>query len=159
VTVILRDRRAYDDEWVTQLLTSRWGSTIQVTDGRVLDCLELPGIVATDSGRRVGLLTYADDGEAVEIVTLDATTPGDGIGGLLVDGIAQVAADLGANRLRVVTTNDNLDALGFYQRMGFALVALRPDAVSVARGFKREIPETGANGIPIRDELELALDL
>lgn len=159
MTVILRERRAYDDEWVTQLLTERWGSTIQVTDGRVLDCLELPGLVATDTGRRVGLLTYADDGEAVEIVTLDAVAKGEDIGSLLIDGLAQVAADLGARRLRVVTTNDDLDALGFYQRMGFVLVALRPEAVSVSRGFKPEIPEIAGNGIPIRDELELVLPL
>lgn len=159
MTVILRERRAYDDEWVTQLLTERWGSTIQVTDGRVLDCLELPGLVATDTGRRVGLLTYADDGEAVEIVTLDAVAKGEDIGSLLIDGLAQVAADLGARRLRVVTTNDDLDALGFYQRMGFVLVALRPEAVSVSRSFKPEIPEVAGNGIPIRDELELVLPL
>ncbi|HVU72165.1 MAG TPA: GNAT family N-acetyltransferase [Mycobacteriales bacterium] len=157
--VILRERRTYDDDWVTQLLTQRWGSTLQVTDGRVLDCLELPGLVATDTGRRVGLLTYADDGEILEIVTIDAVTPGDGIGGLLIDGIAKVAADLGARHLKVVTTNDNLDALGFYQRMGFVLVALRPEAVSVSRQFKPEIAEVAANGIPIRDEIELLLTL
>ena len=159
MTVILRDRRTYDDEWVTQLLTERWGSTVQVTDGRALDCLELPGLVATNTGRRVGLLTYADDGEVLEIITIDAVTRGEGIGALLIDGVTQVAADLGARRLKVVTTNDNLDALGFYQRIGFTLVALRPEAVSVSRGFKPEIPELAANGIPIRDELELVRPL
>ena len=159
MSVIIRDRRTYDDDWVVQLLTERWGSTIQVTDGRALDCLELPGLVATDTGRRVGLLTYADDGETVEIVTIDAVSPGEGIGALLVEGIAQVAADLGVRHLKVITTNDNLDALGFYQRMGFVLVALRPEAVAVSRRFKPEIAEVAANGIPIRDELELVLSL
>ena len=159
MSVIIRDRRTYDDEWVVQLLTERWGSTIQVTDGRALDCLELPGLVATDTGRRVGLLTYADDGETVEIVTIDAVGTGEGVGELLINGIAQVAVDLGVRHLKVVTTNDNLDALGFYQRMGFVLVALRPEAVTESRRFKPEIAEVAANGIPIRDELELMLAL
>lgn len=159
MSVIIRDRRTYDDDWVVQLLTERWGSTIQVTDGRALDCLELPGLVATDTGRRVGLLTYADDGETVEIVTIDAVSTGQGVGELLINGIAQVAVDLGVRHLKVVTTNDNLDALGFYQRMGFVLVALRPGAVAESRRFKPEIAEVAANGIPIRDELELTLAL
>lgn len=159
MSVIIRDRRTYDDEWVAQLLTGRWGSTVQVTDGRALDCLDLPGLVATDAGRRVGLLTYADDGETVEIVTLDAAGPIEGVGTLLVDGIAQVAGDLGVRHLKVVTTNDDLEALGFYQRLGFVLVALRPEAVAVSRRFKPEIADVAANGIPIRDELELVLSL
>jgi GNAT superfamily N-acetyltransferase len=58
-------------------------------------------------------------------------------------------------RLRLTTTNDNLDALRFYQRRGFRLVALRPGAVDAARALKPEIPVTGAHGIPLRDELDL----
>jgi hypothetical protein len=58
----------------------------------------------------------------------------------------------------VVTTNDNLGALRFYQRRGFVLAALRPGAITEARRtLKPEISEIGADGIPIRDELELEL--
>ena len=55
----------------------------------------------------------------------------------------------------LTTTNDNVDALRFYQRHGFRLVELRPGAVDAARRLKPEIPATGAHGIPLRDELEL----
>ncbi len=58
-----------------------------------------------------------------------------------------------------MTTNDNLRALRLYQLAGFRLAALRPGAVDEARGRKPPIPETGADGIPIRDEIDLVLYL
>jgi hypothetical protein len=58
-----------------------------------------------------------------------------------------------------MTTNENLPALRLYQRTGFRLVELRPGAVDQARSRKPSIPKTGHEGIPIRDELDLVLDL
>jgi hypothetical protein len=58
-----------------------------------------------------------------------------------------------------VTTNDNLGALRFYQRRGLRLVALHVGAVAESRRLKPSIPEVGHDGIPIRDELELELEL
>ena len=64
----------------------------------------------------------------------------------------------GCDRLRVVTTDDNVDALRFYQRRGFRLAELRPGAVAEARqSLKPEIPLTGAYGIELRDEIELEM--
>lgn len=62
-------------------------------------------------------------------------------------------------RLWLITTNDNVGALVFYQKAGFRLVAVYPDAVNQARKLKPQIPLVAENGIPIRDEIELALDL
>jgi hypothetical protein len=57
---------------------------------------------------------------------------------------------------RVLTTNDNVNALRFYQRRGFRLAALNAGAVDDARAtLKPEIPPVGAYGIPLRDELVL----
>lgn len=62
--------------------------------------------------------------------------------------------------LWLVTTNDNVDAIRFYQRRGFRLSALRPGAVEEARrDLKAEIPEVGGYGIPMRDELEFVRDV
>jgi hypothetical protein len=53
-----------------------------------------------------------------------------------------------------------VDALRFYQRRGFRLVALHPGAVDDSRRrLKPEIPELGEYGIPIRDELVLEREL
>ena len=57
--------------------------------------------------------------------------------------------------LRVTTTNDNLDALRFYQRRGFRIIAVRPGAVDESRRIKPSISAIGEYGIPIRDEIEL----
>jgi len=58
-----------------------------------------------------------------------------------------------------VTTNDNIRALEIYQRWGMNLVAFRRDAVTQARKLKPAIPVRGANGIPLKHELELELIL
>lgn len=59
-----------------------------------------------------------------------------------------------------MTTNDNVDALRFYQRRGFRIVAVRTGAVDEARSaLKPGIPHRGHYGIPLRDEIELAQPL
>ncbi len=58
--------------------------------------------------------------------------------------------------MQLITTNDNMRALRFYQRRGFRLVALNPGALERSRELKPEIPETGMHGIPLSDELVLA---
>jgi ribosomal protein S18 acetylase RimI-like enzyme len=65
----------------------------------------------------------------------------------------------GCRQVQLVTTNDNMRALRFYQRRGFRLVALHPGALERSRELKPEIPETGLHGIPLSDELVLAREL
>jgi hypothetical protein len=59
----------------------------------------------------------------------------------------------------LITTNDNTHALRFYQRRGLQLAALHRNAIEESRRLKPEIPQHGADGIPLRDELELELVL
>jgi ribosomal protein S18 acetylase RimI-like enzyme len=40
----------------------------------------------------------------------------------------------------LITTNDNLRAIGFYQRLGYQLVNVYPNAVEKSRKIKSEIP-------------------
>jgi len=92
-------------------------------------------------------------------VTLHAFQPFAGIGTALVQAVRDVAADEGCRRLWLITTNDNLDALRFYQRRDFELVAVHRDLRDTARRLKPSIPLVGDYGIPIRDELELEIGL
>ncbi|WP_369751178.1 GNAT family N-acetyltransferase [Brevibacillus sp. BC25] len=59
----------------------------------------------------------------------------------------------GCHRMKLVTTNDNLQAMGFYQKRGYQLHELYINAVDKARQIKPEIPLIADNGIPIRDEI------
>ena len=141
------------------LLEQAWGSVdvVALSLGGVVDASTLPGWLAEQDGEVVGLLTYLVTGDLVDIVTINAFAGG-GVGTALVRAlVADVRGS--ATRVRVTTTNDNTRALRFYQRAGFRLTALRPGAVAAARRLKPEIPETGDDGIPIRDEIELEMEI
>lgn len=105
----------------------------------------------------VGLATYHLDGDSCEIVTLDSLVEGRGIGSALVAEIEKAATAAGCRRLWLVTTNDNLAALRFYQKRGFVLVAVHPNALEQSRQLKPSIPTVGVDGIPLRDEIELEM--
>jgi ribosomal protein S18 acetylase RimI-like enzyme len=155
MSVSVRPVAAGDEGWVREALRARWGDARVVSRGAVWDPVALPGFVAEADGSRVGLVTYRiGDGEC-EIVTLDALEERSGVGTALVEAVAGMARGAGAARVWLITTNDNLDALRFYQRRGFALVAVHPGALAESRRLKPSIPEVGAHGIPLRDELEL----
>jgi GNAT superfamily N-acetyltransferase len=150
---------AGDREWAAELLAREWGSTVVVSRGRVHDAAGLPGLVAHIGVDRVGLVTWSARGADCEVVTLNSVVERRGVGRALLAGVAQEAAALGCRRLWLVTTNDNLHALRFYQRLGWDLVALHRGAVDEARLLKPEIPNVGLDGIALRHELELELRL
>jgi ribosomal protein S18 acetylase RimI-like enzyme len=157
--------RAYvasqDEAWATDLLGEALAGRLQARRGEVVDVLDGKGLIAELDGKRVGLLTFrADDPTTIELAALVVADPGRGFGSALVDAFLAEARRRGARYAWTVTTNDNLDALRLYQRRGFRLVALREGAVDRAREtLKPSIGRVGANGIPIRDELELGVDL
>jgi ribosomal protein S18 acetylase RimI-like enzyme len=159
--VQVRDVDDRERAWLAATLREQWAGDTVVGRGRVWTPSELPALVAVDeSGERVGLATYEVHGETAELVTLNAFRPGVGAGRRLVEAVAAAARAAAARRLRVMTTNDNLPALRLYQRAGFRLAETRPGGVDRARTtLKPSIPPTGHDGIPIRDELDLILDL
>ncbi|HET9017876.1 MAG TPA: GNAT family N-acetyltransferase [Thermomicrobiaceae bacterium] len=93
--------------------------------------------------------------DACELVSLNAVEPGRGIGTALLGVVEDTARDRGAARVWLITTNDNPQALGFYQWHGYRLVAVHAGAVDAARALKPSIPKRGVNGVPLHDELEL----
>jgi ribosomal protein S18 acetylase RimI-like enzyme len=148
--------RAFGDQdlpWAESLSGAQFGGRLQARLGSVVDALACPGLVAEINGDPVGIVTYLAQPPAVEIVYLEVTHRHVGIGTSLIEA---VVARTSPRRLWAVTTNDNLDALRFYQRRGFRIVEVRLGAVEEARGqLKPEIPEIGSFGIQIRDEFVL----
>jgi ribosomal protein S18 acetylase RimI-like enzyme len=155
----IRSIQESDRSWIATFVKSHWGSDIVVAKGRVLRPAQLDGFVAFKGKEPVGLLTYRIEEKDCEIVTIDSTAKGQGIGTALIEAVKERAKDKGYRRIWLITTNDNLDALGFYQRRGFHLIALYPNALEVSKKLKPQISMRAANGIPIRDELELEHEL
>lgn len=153
----VRDKTVDDLPWLEAFLRAKWGGSVVVSRGVLHDVLELPALVAERDGERCGLLSYRIEPDGWQIVTINAVPPQRGTGTHLIDAVVRQAAQAGCRRVWLITTNDNVDALRFYQRRGFALVAVHPRAVDEARKLKPQIPLVGNYGIPIRDEIELEL--
>lgn len=142
---------------VTETVKASWGGTTVVAHGTLYRVARLPGLIAERDGVMAGLLTYNIDGDALEIVTIDADPPGSGAGTTLIAAAQSLAWDRKLARVWLVTTNDNLGALRFYQRRGFRIIGVTPGGADRSRKMKPTIPTIGAYGIPIRDELTLEL--
>ena len=131
-----------------------------VTRSRPCDASRLDALVAFSARKeRVGLLTYRLDASGLEVVTIDSLRPRTGIGTALLARATDLACGAGAPKLWLITTNDNLNAIAFYQRRGLDVVAVDRGAVDRARLLKPSIPDVGANGIELHDEIEFELKL
>jgi GNAT superfamily N-acetyltransferase len=121
--------------------------------GELVHPLDHPALVAEGvGGQLLGMLTYlpGQDWRQCEILTLHAGEQWHGAGTALIQAVGQLARRQGCARLWVITTNDNVDALRFYQRRGFCLVRVHRGAVDRSRAsLKPEIPAVGAHGIPV----------
>jgi GNAT superfamily N-acetyltransferase len=128
---------------------------LQARRGELVDVLIGEGAIAEREGQPIGVALWRATGTETEITYLWAFEPGVGIGTRLVDAMfSRVAAPIW-----VVTTNDNVDALRFYQRLGFRLRELRPGAVDDARRELKPAIPVERDGIAIRDEIELVLEI
>jgi GNAT superfamily N-acetyltransferase len=164
----IRPARATDLAWIRQVLDRHWGSTAISSLGVIYPCDTLPALIAEDHDGPVGLVTYTfrmtgvDGGgirQECEIVTLSSEREGRGIATALLGAVVEIARARGCRRVMLTTTNDNLRAIGFYQKRGWSLVAVHRGAMDRARELKPEIPLIGMNGIRLRDEIELELRL
>jgi GNAT superfamily N-acetyltransferase len=144
------------DEPAVAVFLRQWHADVVARLGRLERPLDHPALLVERCAELTGVLTYVFAGDSCEILTLHAAEPRRGVGSALISAVGPLAREHGCRRLWVLTTNDNLDALRFYQRRGFSLSELHPGAVAAARvRLKSEIPVTGNHKIPIRDELVL----
>ncbi|WP_046214953.1 GNAT family N-acetyltransferase [Paenibacillus wulumuqiensis] len=149
---------------IEDFFVENWGSPEMVISSGTYNCLELEGYAALAAdGSICGLVTWVIEMEdrqvehkVCELISLDSLRQGKGIGSQLLKQAEYTAAAAGCTEMQLITTNDNLQALEFYQKRGYVLTALYPDAVSHARLYKPSIPLVADNGIPIRDELLLS---
>lgn len=121
---------------------------------------DVEGLVYNDEwGVPQGLVTWHIEGDRAEITSVDAFEQGRHVGGRLIDGAEAALRRRGVKDVAIVTTADNLRALAFYIRRGYRLIAVHIDAMERVRAAKPGVPETGHDGLPLRDMLELTKQL
>jgi len=156
--VNVRPREAADQA-AAEAFLARHNSLRVARLGELVHPLDYPAFVAEAAdGQLLGMLTYVpgQDWRQCEILTLHAGEQWHGAGTALIKAAGELARRQRCSRLWVITTNDNVNALRFYQRRGFCLVRVHRGAVDRSRAsLKPEIPAMGAYGIPLRDEIEL----
>ena len=146
-----------DREEIARFVAEHWGSPLIICCGQCFYPHQEQGFIERREGKIAGLLTYRIDGEQIHLLTLNSTVEREGVGTALILQAIETARERGARRLWLTTTNDNLLAIGFYQRLGFRIVAVHVGAIDEARKQKPEIPDTGNDGIPIHDEIVMEL--
>jgi len=145
-----------DHIWVKKFLKGHWGSSLIIVHGQEIKADEMNGFYAVDeSGENIGLVTYDINIDECQIVTLNSNNEKMGVGSTLLNAVKNVAIDKFCKRLWLITTNDNIEALQFYQKNGFVIREIRLNEIERSRAIKPEIPHVGMHDIPIRDEIEL----
>ncbi len=152
----LRDE---DRAQVAEFVERHWQSRLSMSRGKKFYPHLEQGFIERRDGVIVGLLTYHLDAEGMEILTLNSTLEGEGIGSLLIlDAIAKARKE-GCRKIFLVTTNDRLRVISFYQRLGFRMTMINLGVVDEARKVKPQIPLVGERGVPIHDEVVMELEL
>ena len=144
-------------KWAHTLIEREWGKPGIVTRGKLHEIAKLSGLIAIENNEPTGLITYSIEGSECEIVSLNSLNEKRGIGSTLIEAVRQAAKTRGCQRVWVITTNDNTKALRYYQKRGFHLRAVYPNALDISRKLKPTIPLTGIDDIPLRDEIELEM--
>ncbi|MCL2364680.1 MAG: GNAT family N-acetyltransferase [Defluviitaleaceae bacterium] len=143
---------------VQPLLDESWGGPLIAANGKLHDTRTSPGYAAVCDGEALGYLLYDLQNDECEILVLESTAPNIGIATALIERVKQTAIASNIRQITVRTTNDNTHALRFYQRRGFALRGVCINAMEAHRALKHSLPLIGMDGIPLRDEITLALD-
>jgi ribosomal protein S18 acetylase RimI-like enzyme len=142
---------------VVELADYFWGEVEVECFGHTYRVDALPAYAACDGDEIVAIAGYAREGKAFNLVVLNVLPhwQGRGVASQLIAAVVQEARTEGAERLVVATTNDDLPALGLYQRLGFTITGVLVGKVLEHHGGV----ELGFDGIAIRDEIQLELRL
>ncbi|HEY9786674.1 MAG TPA: GNAT family N-acetyltransferase [Candidatus Obscuribacterales bacterium] len=142
-------------DWLKSKVQEIWNGRFVVSRGVAYEPANLPGFIAFKDDSPVGVATYYIKEDECELVTLDALSQWQGVGTALIEAVEEEARKQACSRMWMITTNDNIDGLRFYQRRGYVICNVYPNAIDQSRKLKPTIPLVGNYGIDIRDEIEL----
>jgi N-acetylglutamate synthase-like GNAT family acetyltransferase len=155
----IRDKSESDNAWLSDYLKNSWGSSIVITKGKIYRTEDLEGYIAESNNKVVGIGLFDISSNKCEIVVLESMVQKQGVGTRIVELIKLKAQQMNCDLLWLITTNDNIDAIRYYEKIGFTVTAIYKNAILESRKMKPEIPLIGNNGIEIRDEIKLEMRL
>ena len=147
---------------IARLAEYFWGEVEVACFDRSYQVDGLPAFVAcapaepgADGDEIAGVVSYAREGDAVNLVLLNVLPQwqGRGAGRDLIAAVVEAARADNAARVVVATTNDDLPALDLYQRLGFTITGVCVGRLLAHHGGS----EPGFAGIPVRDEIQMEL--
>lgn len=141
-------------ECINEFIMKNWFTTTMILRGKEIDMTKVEGIFVLKDNDIIGLVTFVVNGLNMEITSLDSLHEKQGIGSTLMRLAEREALDRNCSNITLITTNDNINALRFYQKRGYDMVHLFHNALDVSRKMKPEIPLIGENDIPLRHEIE-----
>ena len=149
-------KRSIAPETVESFFTEHWETTQVVFSRGTFHYAELEGYAVIDENKEMmGLGTYKIENQECEIISLNSKYEEEGVGSSLLYVIENEAKERNCRTVKAIATNDNLQALKFFQKRGYAITEIVRNAVEKSREVKPEIPFYSYDGIPIRDELIL----
>ena len=152
--ILIRPIVENDKNWIKKVMINAWKSEM-IAASKLFNTLILPGFIAETNSRPTGIVTFDIADGRLEIVSLNSILEGHGIGSALIEKVKKLAKEKNFKSVWLVTSNDNLDSLKFYQKRGFRITKVHPNAIDQARKIKPQIPKIGNYGIPLKDALEL----
>jgi len=148
-----------DRAFLEEMLRLRWSGGSLPLRGKMIAPRDVEALAAYDGERLAGLATWRREGDALYLLTLNNITDQRGVGVALLAAMIKLAREQGTPLIRCIVTNDNVNALRFYQRRGFRIIAVYPGVIDTIRATFPHVPEIGHDRIPMRDEIELERSL
>ena len=146
-----------DRTLVDEFIRQQWYTTTMIIRGKEIDMTQTEGFYVKEQEDIIGLITYFVSDDVLEVISLNSLRENQGIGTKLVDAVIREAKNRKLKKILVVTTNDNINAIKFYQKRGFDMACLYHNALDISRKIKPEIPLIGDHSIPLRHEIEFEL--
>jgi len=142
---------------VNKQIAQGWSGPFVVSKGILHDTRIQPGFIAKKNDEIIGYILYNFSdfpNRDCEITVLESLCKNIGVGSALINAVINAATDAKCNRVWLITTNDNIHAIRFYQRQNFTLKKVHINALEISRKLKPQIPLTGYDGLPIAHEFE-----
>lgn len=151
----IRQIEASDSKLIKDLMDTHWGGEPLIIRGKKYFPSFLDGLLVFRRKKVIGFLIYEILENTMEIVVFEVFEKFKGIGSKLLEELKQIAIKKHCEKILVMTTNDNLDALRFYQKKGFCISKIHIDSIKESRKIKPAISDIGDYGIALRDEIDL----